>query len=126
MEKGFFHPDRGYWQTLTDPSPEYRNQYPEGTIEVPLQPSPLHKFDGEGWTAPTQAEVDAAAAEAVRAKRDVVLRNDLDPIVSNPLRWAAMTEQQRQDWAGFRDALLAIPEQDGFPHNVVWPAQPSI
>jgi hypothetical protein len=41
MEKGFFHPDRGYWQTLTDPSAEVRATYPEGTVEVLLQPSAL-------------------------------------------------------------------------------------
>lgn len=38
MEKGFFHPSRGYWQTIGTPSEAILATYPEGTVEVPLQP----------------------------------------------------------------------------------------
>jgi hypothetical protein len=121
MEKGFFHPDRGYWQTLTDPSAEVRATYPDGTIEVPLQPSPLHKWSGSGWNHPTQAEVDASVAATVRARRDGLLASQVDPIASNALRWAALSDAERQAWADYRQALLDIPQQEGFPHNVAWP-----
>ena len=124
MEKGFFHPDRGYWQTLTDPSDEYRAAYPEGTIEVPLIPSHLHKWVDGQWVPPTLAELDADVAEQVRAERDRRLRNDVDPIASNALRWASLNSEQQQAWADYRQALLDIPEQPGFPHNVTWPSKP--
>ena len=124
MEKGFFHPDRGYWQTLSDPSESIRATYPDGTVDVALQPSPLHKMiDGE-WVAPTQAELDAAAAATVRMKRDALLAGEVDPVATNALRWAAMTDAQRQAWSDYRQALLNVPQQAGFPHNVTWPSKP--
>lgn len=124
MEKGFFHPERGYWQTLTDPSAEVRAAYPDGTIEVPLQPSPLHKWNGSAWNHPTQEEVDASVAATVRAKRDGLLASQVDPMASNALRWAALSDADRQAWADYRQALLDIPQQEGFPHNVAWPVKP--
>ena len=124
MEKGFFHPDRGYWQTLSDPSESIRATYPDGTVEVALQPSALHKMVDGGWVAPTQAELDAAAAAAVRMKRDALLSGEVDPVATNALRWAAMTDAQRQAWSDYRQVLLDIPQQVGFPHNVTWPSKP--
>lgn len=124
MEKGFFHPDRGYWQAISKPSSKTFALYPEGTIEVPLQPSPLHKMiDGE-WIAPSQEELDAIAASGVRSERDARLMGEVDPIASNALRWAALTPEQQQAWADYRQALLDITDQSGFPHNVTWPTKP--
>jgi hypothetical protein len=124
MEKGFFHPDRGYWQTLTDPSDSIRAEYPDGTVEVELQPSQLHKMVDGQWVLPTQAELDAAEAASVRIKRDALLARVVDPIATNALRWASLTEDQRQAWAAYRQALLDITKQAGFPHNVTWPSKP--
>lgn len=49
MEHGFFHPDRGYWQTLGEPSAEILAGYPEGTIEVPLKPGADYEWQGDAW-----------------------------------------------------------------------------
>ena len=76
------------------------------------------------YVPPTQEELDAQAAAAVRAQRDSLLRGAVDPIVSNPLRWADLTTEQQNAWAAYRQALLDIPQQAGFPHDVVWPVQP--
>ena len=124
MEKGFFHPSRGYWQTLSNPSDKTRASYPDGTIEVALQPSPLHKIVDGAWIAPTQEELDVDAAENVRLKRDTRLRLDVDTIATNALRWASLSDEQRQAWAAYRQALLDVPAQAGFPHNVTWPSKP--
>jgi hypothetical protein len=124
MEKGFFHPSRGYWQTLSDPSDDTRATYPEGTIEVAVQPSPLHKMVDGSWVAPTQSEIDTAVAETERARRNRLLLRVVDPVASNALRWAALSDEQRQAWAGYRQALLDVPQQSGFPHNVTWPSKP--
>jgi hypothetical protein len=51
MEKGFFHPDRGYWQTVSEPTAETLATYPAGTVEVPLKPGANFDWvDGE-WVA---------------------------------------------------------------------------
>jgi hypothetical protein len=40
------------------------------------------------------------------------------------LRWADMTTEQQNAWSQYRTDLLNITEQEGFPHNVVWPSRP--
>lgn len=73
---------------------------------------------------PTQAELDAGVAGQVRHQRDMYLSMYVDPIVSNPLRWADMTTEQQTAWTQYRTDLLNITSQDGFPHNVTWPTKP--
>ena len=80
--------------------------------------------DVAAYVPPTQAELDAKAAAAVRAERDMKLATEVDPIAGNALRWAALTAEQQQAWADYRQALLDIPQQSGFPHDVVWPTKP--
>lgn len=60
MEHGFFHPDRGYWQTNSGIPAQILATYPEGTIEVPLKPGPDYEWQGE-WV---YVEPDPAAALA--------------------------------------------------------------
>ena len=76
------------------------------------------------YVPPTQEELDAAAATAVRQQRDTLLATQVDPIVSNPLRWADLSAEQQQAWSDYRRALLDITAQSGFPHDVVWPVAP--
>ena len=47
------------------------------------------------YTPPTQAELDAEAASEVRALRDFKLQSEVDPIVSNALRWADLTQKNK-------------------------------
>jgi len=49
MERAFFHPEFGYWQTNSEVSAEIVAAYPEGTIEVPLRPSPFAEWVGDVW-----------------------------------------------------------------------------
>jgi hypothetical protein len=49
MENGFYHPSRGYWQTISAPSVEIIASYPEGTVEVPLKPGSGYEWDGSAW-----------------------------------------------------------------------------
>ncbi|MBX8799225.1 hypothetical protein HBA92_00480 [Ochrobactrum sp. MR28] len=47
MEKGFYHPDIGYWQAVGgNPSPD---DYQAGTIEIPLKPSENHHWQNDEW-----------------------------------------------------------------------------
>ena len=78
----------------------------------------------EAYVPPTQEELDAEAAAAVRAQRDFILATEVDPIVSNPLRWADLTTEQQNAWSAYRTALLDITDQAGFPHSVTWPTKP--
>ncbi|KEP68420.1 hypothetical protein DL1_11995 [Thioclava dalianensis] len=104
--------------------------YIEGgeTVEIPPRPEGafFHIFDyaTRRWIDPRTDEqrVEQAFA-ALRAERDRLLREVLDPSVSNPLRWAAMTNRQRAAWAAYRRALLDITNTKD-PASVVWPKRP--
>lgn len=62
-EQGFFHPDRGYWQTTNEPSEEIRATYPEGTIEVPLKPGADYEWQDGEWVHVPPDPAEALAAE---------------------------------------------------------------
>ena len=42
----------------------------------------------------------------------------------NPIWYASLTAQQQQELATYRQALLDMPQQTGFPTDVSWPAKP--
>jgi hypothetical protein len=74
------------------------------------------------YVAPTQAELDVISAVSVRSARDSKL-SDTDVAVSNPLRFAAMSSEKQAEWAAYRQLLLDVPQQSGFPSTVVWPTE---
>ena len=71
-----------------------------------------------------QVWADEEMAANVRAERDTLLATEVDPIVSNPLRWADMTTAEQNAWSQYRTDLLNITDQAGFPHDVTWPTKP--
>jgi len=81
--------------------------------------------DVAAYVPPTQAELDAEAAALVREERSYRLEEEVDPLVSNPLRWGDLSTEKQTEWSQYRTALLNITEQSGFPHNVVWPDKPA-
>ena len=81
--------------------------------------------DFAAYVAPTQEELDAVTAGQVRAERDRILTTVVDPLVSNPLRWADLTEAKQAEWSQYRTDLLNVPQQSGFPNTITWPTEPS-
>jgi hypothetical protein len=81
--------------------------------------------DFESYVAPTQAELDAELAANLRGQRDDKLVNEVDPIVTNPLRWAELTDAKQAEWTQYRTDLLNLPDQSGFPNSVTWPTKPT-
>jgi hypothetical protein len=80
--------------------------------------------DYAAYVAPTQEELDAALAASIRGQRNNLLAIEVDPLVTNPLRWAELTEAQQAAWTQYRRDLLDITAQAGFPNEVVWPTKP--
>jgi len=79
--------------------------------------------DFAAYVPPTQAELDAAAAGGVRAERDNRL-TEVDAIAGNALRWADLTSAKQAEWSTYRQALLDVPQQAGFPNSITWPTKP--
>ena len=56
-------------------------------------------------------------SNTARNKRDALLsQSDWTQIADAPVDQAA--------WATYRQALRDVPEQEGFPENVIWPTPP--
>ena len=75
------------------------------------------------YVPPTQAELDADAAAQVRFDRDNRL-TEVDAIAGNALRWAELTSAKQAEWSTYRQALLDVPQQAGFPNSITWPTKP--
>ncbi len=63
-------------------------------------------------------------ASVIRGERNYKLATEVDAIAGNALRLAALDSSTQAEWATYRQALLDVPQQSGFPHNVVWPTKP--
>lgn len=55
----------------------------------------------------------------VRDKRDEYLVLYVDPVVSNPLRWADMPVEEQKQYADYRRYLLDITDDPAFPDLTV-------
>lgn len=62
-------------------------------------------------TPPTVEQV----SDAVRQERNRKLETEVDPIVSNPLRWADLTPEQQQAVENYRRSLLDMTGDAAFP-----------
>jgi hypothetical protein len=60
----------------------------------------------------------------LRHERDTKLQLQVDPIVSNPLRWNSFSEEQQLNYSNYRDALLNLPQVTEDPRYPVWPTPP--
>ena len=70
----------------------------------------------------TPEEVKAEASAQVRAQRDALLAvSDHLVMPDYPL-----TDEQREAVKAYRQALRDVPQQDGFPLEVVWPKKPEV
>jgi len=71
-------------------------------------------YDGANFTPPAPPPI---TPEEVRVKRDRLLAaSDWTQVADAPVDHAA--------WAVYRQALRDVPQQAGFPANVVWPVKP--
>jgi len=78
----------------------------------------------DGVTSQVDHRTDAEKAEGARMMRNELLVTEVDPIVTNPLRWAELSSAVQQQWTDYRTALLDVPQQSGFPNDIVWPTKP--
>ncbi len=58
----------------------------------------------------------------IRYQRNIRL-GDIDRV--NPIWYASLSPEQQAELIVYRQALLAVPQQSGFPAQVEWPAKPA-
>jgi hypothetical protein len=70
--------------------------------------------NGGAWVPPPQSDEEVSAI--VRSRRDLLIEQT---------DWRALPDVPGRDaWLSYRQALRDIPQQAGFPRNVVWPTKP--
>jgi hypothetical protein len=79
---------------------------------------------GTNFRKITQEELDEENSAIQRDYRDTLLSTEVDPLVTNPLRWAELTTEQQNAWTQYRTDLLNVPQQAGFPNTITWPTKP--
>jgi hypothetical protein len=58
----------------------------------------------------------------IRSERNRLLAS-IDRV--NPIWYASLSADQQQELVTYRQALLAVPQQSGFPDSVTWPVKPT-
>ena len=72
----------------------------------------------EALNADDLAQRQANKAAEIRSRRDALLaESDWTQIVDYP-------KTNQNDWKQFRKALRDVPQQAGFPDNIIWPIAP--
>lgn len=76
----------------------------------------------EGEYLSLRANEHDLTAINVRRERDYRLRAHIDTV--NPIRWEILTEDEKIAIKAYRQALLDVPSQEGFPWDINWPEKP--
>jgi hypothetical protein len=90
--------------------------------QLPENPSTTllpYEFD---WTTHSWQLDESQAGIQVRSQRDQLL-SIVDRV--NPIWYASLTADQQAELVAYRLSLLAVPQQSGFPTQVIWPAKPT-
>ena len=84
-------------------------------VKQPDQPSTLHMFD-------FQTKTWIYSSSAIKGKRARLLeQSDWTDTLSSKTR---LGDDVYSQWQIYRQALRDIPQQSGYPQNVVWPTPP--
>ena len=86
---------------------------PNGTVPF----TPEEEAEWDAMEAEYAAGANDRAAAEVRTERDAKL-------ISCDWTQAADAPVDQAAWANYRQALRDIPNQEGFPTDVAWPAKP--
>ena len=115
----------GVYKVLVDDIPSYNST----TQKVVTDSEPT--LVGGMWKITRQVvdlteeeltETNAVLEANIRSERDSRLETDVDKI--NVIRWNSFTTEQQSAWQAYRQALLDVPQQEGFPTSIEWPGKP--
>jgi hypothetical protein len=98
--------------------------YNDGNIETLSKPNRFYEFNPvtKQFEKNAQFEISVLSDE-IRDLRLYYLQ-ELDAIVQNPLRYAGFIDEYKTKLAEYRQLLLDIPQQSGFPLDVIFPTLP--
>jgi len=103
---------------IIEPTPEDLESF--YVAEVDRIPKPNEEYNPISGKFEVSVTYEASCIRKQRTK----LLEELDKVVSNPLRWNEFSEESQKDLINYRKELLDITDQEGFPFNVTWPDSP--
>lgn len=109
------HPVYGWIPFLCDPT--------DTGAQFDVQELHQRIIDDGNVASMTQEEINSQIEFEVLIVRDQLL-TEVNSIASNALAWMDLTQEQQQALSDYRHALLDVPQQPDFPHQVVWPVSP--
>jgi len=117
------NPNTSFPSMLTDETLSDWGMYPYTYDAQPTYDETIYRLvagsfreEGGSWFRGWNLEVHVDAEDRVRKKRDNLLAQcDWTQVADAPVDKTA--------WAIYRQSLRDIPEQDGFPNNVIWPVK---
>lgn len=106
---------------LIEGEADFSSQYIVDGAVVDLPPKPAGDYAFNYASRQWEFD-DATAIKKALSRRDQLLRDGPDRI--SPIWWLSMTAEQQQAWAQYRQDLLDVPQQPGFPADIMWPIAP--
>tara|TARA_B110000008_G_C16695489_1_gene454498 strand:+ start:81 stop:503 length:423 start_codon:yes stop_codon:yes gene_type:complete len=79
--------------------------------------------DKEAFVGQTAEQIQQELEVNVRIQRNFYLA-EMDTVISNQIRFDSMSTEEQNAWTTYRQALLNVPQQSGFPETVNWPEKP--
>lgn len=118
-------------KTIADADPLDKGRWliPQGCVTVeppPLAAPEKAKFYGGEWVIITEPEPEPEPdPEVYQVYDDAIVRSQRnDLLAASDWTQVADAPVDKASWADYRQALRDIPQQAGFPENVIWPEQP--
>ena len=104
------------------PSEDTTYEYDQYRIEIPYRDTLNADIEGnyDKWLKFAKDKEYDVIGNEIRAERNHLLALcDWAQNADSPL-----DSDQKSAWAAYRQALRDVPEQQGFPYDVIWPTQP--
>jgi hypothetical protein len=90
----------------------------QGTVTPkPLRPGPDYIWKNAGWV------IDAVLIGIQSRQHRDQLLSQIDRV--NPIWYGSLTSQQQSELAQYRQCLLDVPQQPGWPEDITWPRVPT-
>jgi hypothetical protein len=90
-------------------------------VLLPTKPQDTNQYQFD-WTTKSWVADHDHSGVVYRQQRNNLL-DAVDRV--NPIRYAGLTTEQQSELAAYRQALLDVPQQMGFPTETSWPAKPA-
>jgi hypothetical protein len=90
-------------------------------VALPIKPQDTNQYQFDWATKAWVVDLDHSSVVYRQQRNDLLAAVDR----VNPVRYATLTAEQQTELARYRQALLDVPQQSGWPIQIEWPAKPT-